>query len=93
MPLKVVNFIMNLRSTSHAFYLSRHGQSEYNAVGRIGGDSGLTAHGTNYARELAEFVSRQLVTPALLPARLWTSTLRRTKDTAQFIEQQETLVA
>ena len=33
---------MNLRTTSHAFYLSRHGQSEYNDLGRIGGDSGLT---------------------------------------------------
>lgn len=28
--LKVVHFIMNMRTTSHAFYLSRHGQSEYN---------------------------------------------------------------
>ena len=34
----------------------RHGQSEYNAIGRIGGDSGLSAHGVNYAKKLAEFV-------------------------------------
>jgi hypothetical protein len=35
LPLKVVNFIMNLRTTTHAFYLSRHGQSEYNLIGTI----------------------------------------------------------
>ena len=34
----------------------RHGQSEYNAIGRIGGDSGLSVHGVNYAKKLAEFV-------------------------------------
>ena len=34
----------------------RHGQSEYNAIGRIGGDSGLSTHGVNYARKLADFV-------------------------------------
>lgn len=55
-PLKVVQFIMNMRTTSHAFYLSRHGQSEYNAIGRIGGDSGLSPHGLAYARKLAVFV-------------------------------------
>ena len=48
LPLKIVQFIMNMRTSSHAFYLSRHGQSEYNAVGRIGGDSGLSHHGVAY---------------------------------------------
>jgi len=38
----------------------RHGQSEYNAVERIGGDSGLTEHGLNYARKLAEFVEENV---------------------------------
>ena len=38
LPLKVVNFIMNLRTNFRPFYLTRHGQSEYNEVGRIGGD-------------------------------------------------------
>ena len=38
----------------------RHGQSEYNAVGRIGGDSGLTVHGLNYAKALAFFVENHV---------------------------------
>jgi len=88
LPLKIVNFIMNLRTTTHAFYLSRHGQSEYNLHGRIGGDSGLSEHGINYAKKLAEF-SEQRITKdeegQPVPARLWTSTMRRAIDTTQFI--------
>jgi len=94
-PQKVVNFIMNLRTTSHAFYLTRHGQSEYNDLGRIGGDSGLTEHGLNYARKLADFVGREIVVDnegREVPARLWTSTMRRTKETAQFIRQSKIMV-
>jgi hypothetical protein len=40
LPMKIVHFIMNMRIEEKQFYLSRHGQSEYNVVGRIGGDSG-----------------------------------------------------
>ena len=120
-PLKIVHFIMNMRTDCHPFYLSRHGQSEYNQIGRIGGDSGLTEHGLAYARKLADFVESHIVrgdacggarspggvgspgsgTAAVsgrgdeasssaspeMPARLWTSTMRRTRETAQFIAQ------
>jgi broad specificity phosphatase PhoE len=90
MPLRVVNFIMNLRTTSHSFYLTRHGQSEYNVVGRIGGDSGLSEdHGMNYARKLGEFVENRVKKDEYgntVPARLFTSTMRRTIETAQFIK-------
>jgi broad specificity phosphatase PhoE len=92
---KVVNFIMNLRTTSHAFYLTRHGQSEYNDLGRIGGDSGLTEHGLRYAEKLAAFVDKQVVRDEHnqhVPARLWTSTMRRTKETAQFIQQTKIMI-
>lgn len=92
---KMVNFIMNLRTNSHSFYLSRHGQSEYNDLGRIGGDSGLTVHGVNYARKLAEFVEQSIVRDKDgrdVPARLWTSTMRRTKETTQFMKQNKILI-
>jgi len=91
LPLKVVHFIMNLRNSSHAFFLSRHGQSEYNAIGRIGGDSGISELGLAYARNLADFcestITRDPVTGQEVAARLWTSSMRRTKETAQFIKQ------
>ena len=57
---KIAHFIMNLRTEPHTFYLSRHGQSVYNAFGRIGGDSGLSQHGMNYAHLLAEFTEKYI---------------------------------
>ena len=92
---RVVNFIMNMRTTSHSFYLSRHGQSKYNDLGRIGGDSGLSDHGVKYAHKLAEFVENKIVRDAQgndVPARLWTSTMRRTKETTQFINSRKIVI-
>lgn len=100
-PLKVVHFVMNLHTLPRAFYLSRHGQSEYNLLGKIGGDSGLTPAGLEYARRLALFCKEYISvkndtdeetgeeTKTLRPCRLWTSTLRRTKETAQFIDHKK----
>jgi len=90
LQLKVVHFIINLRTTPHKFFFSRHGQSQYNAVGRIGGDSGLSPDGLAYAHKLAEFVQTNIVfdeSGRQVPARLWTSSMRRTRETAQFIAQ------
>lgn len=104
LPLKVVHFVMNLHTLPRTFFLTRHGQSEYNLLGKIGGDSGLTPAGKEYARRLAEFARDVIATEPTVgtdpdagtgdgppptkprPARLWTSTLRRTKETAHFIE-------
>ena len=95
LQLKVVHFIINLRTVAHDFFLSRHGQSEYNAVGRIGGDSGLSEHGVAYARNLAAFVETNVVRDEKgmsRPGRLWTSTMRRTRETAQFIQQPKLMI-
>mmetsp|Transcript_63069 Transcript_63069/g.73785 ORF Transcript_63069/g.73785 Transcript_63069/m.73785 type:complete len:525 (-) Transcript_63069:249-1823(-) len=98
LPLKVVHFIMNLHTLPRTFYLSRHGQSEYNDLAKIGGDSGLTKAGLEYARRLANFCKDEISVKTVIdpdtdkevkkeiPARLWTSTMQRTKETAQFID-------
>jgi len=99
LPLKVVHFVMNLHTLPRTFFLTRHGQSEYNLLGKIGGDSGLTPAGIEYARRLSQFAQEHIGTEVVgkdpetgeditrpRPARLWTSTLRRTKETAQFID-------
>jgi len=96
LPLKVVHFIMNLHNLPRTFYLTRHGQSEYNLLGKIGGDSGLSKYGEEYARRLGKFATDVIGTKTTtdedgkesktsVPARLWTSTLRRTKETAKYI--------
>lgn len=101
LPQKVVHFVMNLHTLPRVFYLSRHGQSEYNLLGKIGGDAGLTDAGREYARRLADFAHNVIGmevekdeetgetrrTPR--PARLWTSTLRRTKETAALIKKEK----
>jgi len=99
-PGQIVNFLMNLHTVPRPIYLSRHGQSEYNALGKIGGDSGLTKEGVRYARKLAVFASEHILTGGgkgksendkdkcdnPRHARLYTSTLRRTNETVKFIK-------
>lgn len=60
------------------FYLKlQHGESEQNLVGRIGGDSDLSARGRQYGNALSQFIISQNI-PHL---RVWTSWLKRTIQT------------
>lgn len=82
---RLIQFLSHLHMEPHAFYLSRHGQSEYNVLGKIGGDSGLSPLGDAYAKALAQFCQDEVTKNDERPARLWTSTLRRTRETARYI--------
>ncbi|OCT57412.1 hypothetical protein XELAEV_18003546mg [Xenopus laevis] len=42
---RAVYYLMNIHVTPRSIYLSRHGESELNLSGRIGGDSGLSTRG------------------------------------------------
>ena len=44
-PCRVANFLLNVNLSMKPIFLSRHGQSEFNSLGRIGGDPGLTPFG------------------------------------------------
>lgn len=84
LPSKIVLFLMNLHNTPRRIFLTRHGQSEFNESGRIGGDSPLTKLGDDYAHILAEW------TLAHLPVdtgkvTIYTSSMRRTIQTTQYI--------
>ncbi|KAJ9463908.1 6-phosphofructo-2-kinase/fructose-2 [Diplonema papillatum] len=78
LPCRVCNFLMNVNLSMQPIFLSRHGQSEFNLLGRIGGDSGLTDFGENYAQELAHWL-RSNAPDGL---EVWCSTLLRTRMTA-----------
>jgi len=92
LPMRIVQFLSNIHTKSHSIYISRHGQSEYNMLGKLGGNPPLTSYGNEYATRLARFaedvickeedngVSREV------PARLWTSSLQRTIATAALIK-------
>lgn len=42
---RIVYYLMNIHVTPRSIYLCRHGESELNLLGRIGGDSGLSTRG------------------------------------------------
>ena len=90
---RIAQFLSNMHATTCSIYLSRHGQSEYNALQKVGGDSVLTQMGENYALKLADFadqvVSRDPKTGEPRPTRLWTSSLQRTILTARHIQHEK----
>ncbi len=79
-PGRVVSFLTNLEVTQRPIWLTRHGESEFNRAGRIGGDAPLSPTGHAFARALAEHVREHAA--ELRDLDVWTSTLRRTIQTA-----------
>ena len=55
LPMRIVQFLSNIHTKSHSIYISRHGQSEYNMLGKLGGNPPLTSYGNEYATRLARF--------------------------------------
>lgn len=76
---RIVYYLMNIHVTPRCIYLSRHGESELNLLGRIGGDSGLSPRGLRYASAFATFIRGQNIKDL----KVWTSHLKRTIQTAE----------
>jgi 6-phosphofructo-2-kinase/fructose-2,6-biphosphatase 2 len=79
---RIVYYLMNLHIKRRTVYLSRHGESEYNLTGQLGGDSNLSSRGEMYANKLPEMVCKEV---GDRPLTVWTSTLKRTQQTARFL--------
>ncbi|PAV17762.1 bifunctional 6-phosphofructo-2-kinase fructose-2,6-bisphosphate 2-phosphatase [Pyrrhoderma noxium] len=62
-----------------SIFFSRHGESQYNVEGKIGGDSPLSERGMQYASALPDLVKDNI---GDAPLTVWTSTLQRTIQTA-----------
>jgi broad specificity phosphatase PhoE len=73
LPSRLAFFLMQIRPSERPIWLTRHGESESNIEGRIGGDAPLTDRGRAYARKLAAFIHTLSGNPVV-----WTSTLQRT---------------
>lgn len=82
---KIVGFLLNAHISSRSIYLSRHGESDWNVSGHIGGDPQLTARGREYAAKLAEFIEKEFPNGSNPPLQVWTSQLQRTIQTAEKI--------
>ncbi|KAG8543054.1 hypothetical protein GDO81_025487 [Engystomops pustulosus] len=76
---KIVYYLMNIHVQPRTIYLCRHGESECNLAGRIGGDSGLSVRGKQFAQELRKFIEEQ----EIVDLKVWTSQLKRTIQTAE----------
>ena len=74
-------FLLNAQLAFRPIYLCRHGKSEDNMAGKIGGDSALSPPGREFALRLRRFM--ESLPPAARPSAVWTSTLRRTIQTAR----------
>jgi 6-phosphofructo-2-kinase / fructose-2,6-biphosphatase 3 len=87
-PGKMVFFLMQICKAlgrSRRIWLTRHGQSEFNVAGKIGGNSPLSSRGAAYAALLPEVLSSRVAASSSgrsVPVAVWTSTLERTIATA-----------
>nr|KAF6413946.1 6-phosphofructo-2-kinase/fructose-2,6-biphosphatase 2 [Molossus molossus] len=76
---KIVYYLMNIHVHPRTIYLCRHGESDFNLVGKIGGDSGLSVRGKQFAQALRKFLEEQ----EIADLKVWTSQLKRTIQTAE----------
>uniref|UniRef100_A0A3Q3WGA9 6-phosphofructo-2-kinase domain-containing protein n=1 Tax=Mola mola TaxID=94237 RepID=A0A3Q3WGA9_MOLML len=76
---RIVYYLMNIHVTPRSIYLCRHGESELNLVGRIGGDSGLSPRGAKFASALGAYMRGQ----SIRDLKVWASHMKRTIQTAE----------
>ncbi|GAA5984682.1 hypothetical protein JCM11641_004559 [Rhodosporidiobolus odoratus] len=79
---RIAFYLMNLHLTPRSIYFTRHGESQYNVDGQIGGDAPLSKQGELYMKALPKLVKEKL---GDTPLTVWTSTLKRTIQTASLL--------
>lgn len=89
---RIVYYVMNLHIKPRSIWLSRHGESQYNLTGQIGGDADLSERGMRYAKRLPEIVLKSLGEENKhTNLTVWTSTMKRTQQTASFLPYKKKL--
>ncbi|KAF8610235.1 bifunctional 6-phosphofructo-2-kinase/fructose-2,6-bisphosphate 2-phosphatase [Ceratobasidium sp. AG-I] len=76
---RIAFYLMNLHLKPRSIFMSRHGESQFNVEGKIGGDAALSTRGKQYAAALPGLVKDNIKDAELT---VWTSTLQRTIETA-----------
>lgn len=97
---RIAFYLMNLHLTPRSIYFTRHGESQYNVDGQIGGDAPLSTQGEKYMKALPSLIKDKIGDTPLtvstpyctlcsgtnpLCGQVWTSTLRRTIQTASLL--------
>lgn len=90
---RLTHFLINLQPKLGPIYVCRHGESDFNLAQRIGGDGELSESGWQFANALPNFM-RQLGENEddQRPLHVWTSSFRRTKQTASQFDPQSVIV-
>lgn len=94
-PGRITSLLMNMHIGTRIIWLTRHGESQDNLKNKLGGDSPLSERGQCYANVLFEFVKEKMQENKLVKddsseeenypldgLNVWTSTLKRTRQTA-----------
>ncbi|ORX90534.1 bifunctional 6-phosphofructo-2-kinase/fructose-2,6-bisphosphate 2-phosphatase [Basidiobolus meristosporus CBS 931.73] len=90
-----VFYLMNMNLAARQIWLTRHGESLDNQVGKIGGDAPLSSAGREYAEALSTFMAEQqrdfrcAETGKPPQLTVWTSMLQRAIETAEHFNPHE----
>ncbi|RKP07080.1 6-phosphofructo-2-kinase-domain-containing protein, partial [Thamnocephalis sphaerospora] len=95
---QVVFYLMNMNLARRQIWLTRHGESIDNLVGRIGGDAALSPCGRKYAAALARLIEKERKVfleqpldegekPPSEVFHVWTSCMARTMETAAHFQE------
>jgi len=82
LPTKIVSFVMNLKPRPSPLYICRHGESAYNVRGLVGGDSSLSPKGIKFSKALGEHIEAGGLETSAANLNVWTSTMKRCRETA-----------
>jgi broad specificity phosphatase PhoE len=84
---KILSYLINLHTGDRPIYFTRHGESEYNKRGLIGGDSCLSKMGSKYAERLGDFFKKESIGWKEFRERplIYCSTMKRAIQTAELL--------
>lgn len=80
---RILGYVLNIKMRRRSIWLSRHGESIYNVERKIGGNSALSPRGVRYSQVLPSLLKDH--TSENSKFTVWTSTLKRTIETAQYL--------
>mmetsp|Transcript_386 Transcript_386/g.701 ORF Transcript_386/g.701 Transcript_386/m.701 type:complete len:516 (-) Transcript_386:2427-3974(-) len=83
---QIVAILQNFHIGKRRIFVTRHGQSEDNVAGRLGGDSSITLRGKAYARKLREFIKQEVSPSSELM--VISSVLRRALQTCRPLKEE-----
>jgi len=83
--LRAAQLLLSFQSRERTIWLARHGESTHNLEGRIGGDAPLSDKGKRFAKALGAWLKDRDG-----DVQVWTSTLARTRQTAELIDHEHT---